>query len=67
MRLPDPHEARGLPGYKVPARDQPGRQHELDAEYFDRIDAMNYALVHDDGQSAGNLPEARISGGPAEN
>jgi regulator of PEP synthase PpsR (kinase-PPPase family) len=30
----------------------PGRQHELDAEYFGRIDAMNFALSHDDGQSA---------------
>lgn len=31
---------------------RPGRQHELDAEYFGRIDAMNFALSHDDGQSA---------------
>ena len=34
------------------AQGLPGRQHELDAEYFGRIDAMNFALSHDDGQSA---------------
>ena len=31
---------------------RPGLQHVLDAEYFQRIDAMNYALSHDDGQSS---------------
>lgn len=30
-----------------------GAQHELDAGYFRRIDALNFTLVHDDGQ----LPE----------
>lgn len=30
-----------------------GAQHELDASYFRRIDALNFTLVHDDGQ----LPE----------
>ena len=34
------------------AQGLPGRQHELDAEYFGRIVAMNFALSHDDGQSA---------------
>lgn len=34
------------------AQGLPGRQHELDAEYFRRIDAMDFALSHDDGQSA---------------
>ena len=28
----------------------PGRQHQLDEGYFDRIDAMHYTLAHDDGQ-----------------
>lgn len=39
---------------------KPGRQHELDAEYFDRIDAMNFSLSHDDGQSTWDLNEADI-------
>jgi regulator of PEP synthase PpsR (kinase-PPPase family) len=28
----------------------PGRQYQLDAEYFRRIDAMQFTLAHDDGQ-----------------
>lgn len=42
------------------ARGQSGRQHELDAEYFDRIEAMNFALSHDDGQSSRNYNEADV-------
>ncbi len=42
------------------ARGQPGRQHEMDAEYFSRIDAMSFALVHDDGQSSWNYDEADV-------
>ncbi len=38
----------------------PGRQHELDAEYFARIDAMTFALAHDDGQAAYNYDEADV-------
>lgn len=44
----------------VKARGQPGRQHIMDAEYFGRIDAMTFALHHDDGQSAQSLNEAEI-------
>ena len=39
---------------------KPGRQHALDAEYFNRIDAMTFALTHDDGQSTWNLNEADV-------
>lgn len=39
---------------------QPGRQHALDAEYFGRMDAMEFALAHDDGQSGWNLHEADV-------
>jgi regulator of PEP synthase PpsR (kinase-PPPase family) len=39
---------------------QSGRQHALDANYFERIDAMTYTLNHDDGQSAHNLYDADI-------
>lgn len=42
------------------ARGQSGRQHELDAEYFDRIEAMNFALSHDDGQSSRTYNEADV-------
>lgn len=42
------------------SRDMPGRQHELDDEYFQRIDAINYVMQHDDGQHTGNLEEADV-------
>ena len=32
----------------------------LDADYFDRIDALNYALAHDDGQGAQELERADV-------
>ncbi|MBI1775617.1 MAG: kinase/pyrophosphorylase [Proteobacteria bacterium] len=38
----------------------PGRQHVLDADYFARIEAMNFTLAHDDGQATQNLDEADI-------
>lgn len=37
-----------------------GRQHELDAAYFNRIEAMDYTLAHDDGQHVESLEEADI-------
>lgn len=39
---------------------RPGQQHTLTQEYFDRVDAINYALAHDDGQSHWDLQEADI-------
>ncbi|KRE06152.1 phosphoenolpyruvate synthetase regulatory protein [Bosea sp. Root381] len=39
---------------------RPGAQHVLNAEYFRRIDAMNYTLLHDDGQLGGDLENADI-------
>jgi len=39
---------------------RPGGQHVMDAEYFSRIEAMQYALAHDDGQSTWDLEEADI-------
>ena len=38
----------------------PGRQHALDAEYFARIDAMDYALALDDGNKTDKLNEADV-------
>ncbi len=39
---------------------RPGLQHELDAEYFGRIEAMNFAMAHDDGQQLASLHEAEV-------
>jgi regulator of PEP synthase PpsR (kinase-PPPase family) len=39
---------------------RPGRQHEMDAAYFNRIEAMDYTLAHDDGQLVHDLEEADI-------
>lgn len=38
----------------------PGRQHVLDSEYFARIEAMNYVMAHDDGQSTRDLESADV-------
>lgn len=35
-------------------------QHVLDAEYFQRIDALNFAMAHDDGRLPQDLNEADI-------
>jgi len=37
-----------------------GAQHVLDAEYFRRIDALNFTMLHDDGQLSAALEEADI-------
>lgn len=37
-----------------------GRQHALDDEYFHRIDAMHFAVAHDDGQSMGSMLDADV-------
>lgn len=42
------------------SQSKPGRQHALTAEYFGRIDAMDFALNHDDGQSAWGLHDADV-------
>ena len=39
---------------------KPGLQHTMNAEYFGRIEALNYTMAHDDGQSAGDLDLADI-------
>src|SRR3712207_2124200 len=39
---------------------RPGAQHMLNAEYFKRIDAMNFTLMHDDGQLPADLDEADV-------
>jgi regulator of PEP synthase PpsR (kinase-PPPase family) len=37
-----------------------GAQHTLNAEYFRRIDALNYTMMHDDGQLYDDLEEADV-------
>lgn len=37
-----------------------GAQHTLNADYFRRIDALNYTMLHDDGQNVHGLEEADI-------
>jgi regulator of PEP synthase PpsR (kinase-PPPase family) len=37
-----------------------GAQHTLNAEYFKRIDALNYTMLHDDGQHPEELEEAEV-------
>jgi regulator of PEP synthase PpsR (kinase-PPPase family) len=45
----------GMPGER-----RIGAQHVLDAEYFRRIDALNFTLMHDDGQLTDALDEADV-------
>lgn len=39
---------------------RPGAQHMLNADYFKRIDALNFTMVHDDGLLADDLEEADV-------
>lgn len=42
-----------LSGYlNLPMTSRAGAQHDLDADYYARIEALNYAIVHDDGQGS---------------
>lgn len=46
--------------YGVETEGRPGAQHELDAEYFERIAAMDFALAHDDGAGLDTIEMADI-------
>lgn len=37
-----------------------GAQHTLNADYFRRIDALNYTMLHDDGQHTADLEHADV-------
>ena len=39
---------------------RPGAQHVLDADYFKRIDALNYTMMHDEGQMTDDMELADI-------
>ncbi|WP_395665248.1 pyruvate, water dikinase regulatory protein [Methylocella sp.] len=42
------------------AAPRPGAQHSLNADYFRRIDALNYTLSHDDGQMCDTYESADV-------
>jgi [pyruvate, water dikinase]-phosphate phosphotransferase / [pyruvate, water dikinase] kinase len=44
----------------APSKRRVGAQHVMDAEYFRRIDALNYTMDHDDGQVITDYEEADI-------
>jgi regulator of PEP synthase PpsR (kinase-PPPase family) len=39
---------------------RPGAQHVLNADYFKRIDALNFTMLHDDGQLPADLDTADV-------
>ena len=39
---------------------RPGAQHMLNAEYFRRIDALNFTMMHDDGQLTDGVEQADV-------
>ncbi len=49
-------ELRAYLGIEVST--EPGRQYELTEDYFSRVEAINFALAHDDGQATWELEEA---------
>lgn len=44
----------------IKINNQPGRQHAMDDDYFKRMNAINFSLAHDDGQSYFDLEKADI-------
>ena len=44
----------------VESQNLPGSQHVMDAHYLGRIDAMNFTVLHDDGQATASLADADI-------
>lgn len=39
---------------------KPGGQHEMNASYFSRIDALNFSMAHDDGQNIEDIHQADV-------
>ena len=44
----------------VAATPRPGAQHSLNADYFRRIDALNFTMMHDDGQHSESYEAADV-------
>lgn len=56
----DPFVKQLAPYLQVEASGKVGSQHTMDTDYFRRINALNYSIQHDDGQSQGDLTQADI-------
>jgi regulator of PEP synthase PpsR (kinase-PPPase family) len=55
------HIIKGMSSYLgLPSKGIPGLQHALDDAYFHRIDAVDFALSFDDGQSLEGLEDADV-------
>lgn len=39
---------------------RPARQHQMDDAYFDRIEALNFTMAHDDGQNTETLGQSDV-------
>ncbi len=39
---------------------RPGAQHDMDSRYQERVEALNYAIQHDDGQNLQNVADADV-------
>ncbi len=46
--------------FGVEAKARPGKQYQLDEDYFHKMDAIHYTLAHDDGQEVDSMDEADI-------
>lgn len=44
----------------TPVKEEVGAQHTRDEGYFQRIDALNFAMVHDDGQAGSRLRKSDV-------
>jgi regulator of PEP synthase PpsR (kinase-PPPase family) len=44
----------------VPETHRPGGQHEVDQRYLNRIEALNFAIQHDDGQALEGIGQAEV-------
>ncbi|MGH2342939.1 pyruvate, water dikinase regulatory protein [Segnochrobactraceae bacterium EtOH-i3] len=44
----------------LPVNPKVGKQHALDADYFRRIDALNYTMMHDDGAMSEDIENADV-------
>ncbi|MCU7611371.1 pyruvate, water dikinase regulatory protein [Anaplasma capra] len=54
------HVIREISCYLQVARDPDAHPHRLGDEYFNRMDAINYTISHDDGQSLWDIDQADI-------
>ncbi len=46
--------------FKIEPDNKPGKLHEVNAEYFKRVSAVEFTVNHDDGQNYQNLHEADV-------